>query len=573
MPWLSLLVFLPLIGAAVVGLLPRGKDKPAVHAGLAFGLVTFLISLGVLANFSANTFRFQLTEEIRWIEPLGIHYRVGVDGISIWLLVLTTLLSLLAMAYSHSEKNRPRLLIALLLVLESAMLGAFVSLDLVLFFTFFEMTLIPMFFLISIWGGPKRKEAASKFLVYTFAGSIFMLIGIMALGWQHFQVAKTFEFGIVELQEKVANGQLWANAIVAQGWVFWAFAIALLVKSPSFPVHTWVADTYGESPIIGPILSSVMVKLGTFGFLRLCLPLFPEASVSNSAILGGLAVVSILYGGILAAAQTDIRRMIGYSTLSHMGFVILGIFSLSYTGLVGANYQQLNHGIATAMMVLLVGYLFNRYKSTEFSVFGGVKAKLPILSALFLLAMLANVGLPGTNGFVGEFMALLGSFESGMAGVGGQTVILSAAATAGVILSAVYLLRGFQRIFYGEVNPDTPKDLTDLRPQEAAPAVVLGVLVILGGLAPSVFTNPTQASVQATRLMAIQNPGTRPAWSDPNHEIVTVAGPLVGSLVRVSRDAKAAPQPIAEGEVIAPAQLHVKPSNMATTTTMVGATE
>ncbi|RYG34313.1 NADH-quinone oxidoreductase subunit M, partial [bacterium] len=416
-PWLSLLTFLPLLGAILLALMPEDKPKAARGAAFGFSTLTLLGALAVLFQFKSGTFHYQFTEYAPWATSLGIAYRVGVDGLSIWMVVLTALLTPLAIASTGGITKRLKTMLALVLLLETAMIGAFVSLDLILFFTYFELTLLPMYFVISMWGGENRQRAASKFLLYTFAGSIFMLIGMAALAFRYFQTTGSVSFSVVAIQEAVANGGFWANALQAQGVAFWAFAIALLVKSPVFPFHTWIGEAYSEAPIAAPILSSVMVKLGAYGMLRFLLPLFPESAQANAPYIAGLAAISIIYGAAVAAVQPDMRRMMAYSTLSHMGFVVLGIFSLTHSGLMGAGLSMFAHGITAAMMLLLIGHLQQARGSTLFRDFGGLKARVPVFTTLFFIALIASVGLPTTNGFVGEFLSLMGAFEGGMSGV------------------------------------------------------------------------------------------------------------------------------------------------------------
>ena len=560
---LMILVLLPILGAIVLSLLPP-DNRLARMVGLGFTGVTFLASVGILAGFRTTTFHFQLEEKHPWVPSLGISLHLGVDGLSIWLLVLTTFLSLLSMAYVQYVNERTKAFIALILLLEAAMLGSFVSLDLIAFFTFFEATLIPMWLLINNWGGEKRNAAANKFLIYTFAGSMFMLIGMVVMAAQMHQVTGVTSFDIVDIQNQVAHGGFWVNGVGAETLVFWTFLVAFLVKSPSFPFHTWIADTYAEAPIVGPILSSAMVKLGSFGLLRFVLPLFPDAVQAQAPLLMGLAVVSILYGAIVAAVQTDMRRMLAYSSVSHMGFILFGIFSLSFTGLLGGAYQQVNHGIVTSALFLLVGFLFVRTGETKFSAFGGLKAQMPVFAALFLVAMLAGVGLPGTNGFVGEFLALLGGFESGYAGKFGLSIGFTIAAAGGVVLAAAYLLYMYQQVFYGPITNALNRRLRDLKTWEAVTVGVLVVVILWGGLYPSTFTKPMEASAQAARLMAIGPAGARPIWQDKSLEVdVNPTHPIVGALVRVSTQEGAdTTEPVA---IVAPPEIRFRAASSSDT--------
>jgi len=509
---LSVITFLPLLGALSMLLISEQKANSVKQIALLTSGLTFLISLGILFKFDSGTYAFQLVENQTWIQQLGIRYHLGVDGISLWLVLLTTFLSFIAIACSLKTDKRIRAFMACILMLETAMIGSFLSLDLILFFIFFELTLLPMWLMINIWGGQNRAHAANKFLIYTFAGSIFMLIGIVALGYLQFKTTGKLTFDIVVIQEQVAQGKLWANAIQAEPFVFWTFAVAFLVKTPAFPFHTWIPDTYAESPTAGPILSSVMVKMGTYGFLRFCLPLFPDTFSHQVPYLITLAVIGIVYGGVVAAVQPDIRRVMAYSSLSHMGFVLLGIFSLTRIGLLGGAYQQLNHGITASILFLLIGFLYQRRGSTLFKDFGGLKAQMPIFAALFLIAMLSSVGLPGTNGFVGELLAMFGAFQSAYAG--NFSLALVGIAVFGVVIAAVYMLYMFQRIFYGEITIEENKTLVDLKGPEIALAGILVVFILWGGLAPNTFTDRMAISLNAALKMSTAPAGQRPVWTD-----------------------------------------------------------
>jgi NADH-quinone oxidoreductase subunit M len=526
---LSLQVWLPFLGAV---LLLSGAKSPAATARtiayVASG-ATLLVSLLLLVKFNSQDFHFQMLERYRWIPSIGVRYELGVDGIAVWLVALTSLMSVVAVVMSRYVDRHIHAYMALILMLESFLHGAFLSLDLILFFTFFELTLFPLYFLITIWGGEGRRAAGVKFFVYTFCGSIFMLIGILAIGYR---VPGTSSFDIIAIQAAVAQGTLWGGNTTLETIVFWSFAFGLLIKTPCFPFHTWMADTYAESPTVVPVLSSVMVKLGTFGLLRFCLPLFPDVVQAQVPIIAGLAVAGILYGAVLAAVQTNFRRVIAYSSLSHMGFILLGIFSLTYSGMIGGAYQQINHGIVSGGLVLLLSYLWERRKSSELNQYGGLKAQMPIFATLFLILMLASVGLPGTNGFVGEFLSLLGSFEAASRSMYGLSWIYPGAAAFGVVLAAVYLLYMFQRLFYGPVTVDVNRRLRDLKPWEIGLAGVLVLISIWGGIAPSSFLKPMEASVDATRLMAVSPLGQRPLWSDPQHQIdLSDSSPNRGALV------------------------------------------
>ncbi|CAN5343041.1 NADH-quinone oxidoreductase subunit M [soil metagenome] len=511
---ISLITWLPLAGALLLALVPSSQAKLARGLAALVALATLVLGVIVLTKLDASSAYFQQKESMSWLPALGISYSLGVDGISIFLILLASLVSLVAIIYSRYVTNRTKLYLQLVLLLETAMIGAFVSLDLILFYTFFELSLVPMYFLISIWGGEKRSKAAAKFFIYTFAGSIFMLVGMITIAYLNFKATQVWTFNIVELQANVANGLIWLNDQAAEKMIFWAFTIAFLIKAPAFPFHTWVPDTYAESPVTGPMLSSVMVKMGTYGLLRFCLPFFPDVLPGAIPLLTALAVIGILYGALLATVQQDIRRMLAYSSISHMGFILLGIFSLNQIGVVGGAFQQINHGITATALFVLVGFLIERRGSSMFSDYGGLKAKMPLLATLFLISMLASVGLPGLNGFVGEFLAMLGAFQSGYTHAFGLSTAFVAFAAFGVVLSAGYLLYMFQRIFYGPITNPLNNNLSDLKRWEVGLVGGLIVLMFWGGLYPSTFTKPTEAAIANTIQMATNEPGSRPTWDD-----------------------------------------------------------
>jgi len=548
---ISLVTFLPLIGALLLLMVPDSFPKAIKVVALGITVVTFAASLFLFVQFDPATFHFQLVESKPWIEQLGISYHVGVDGISIWLVMLTTFLSIIATWFSFYVNERVKAYFVFMLLLETAMVGVFVSLDMILFYTFFEASLIPMFFLINIWGGTNRRYAAIKFFIYTFTGSIFMLIGMI---WMHQlmrQATGIATFDIVQLQTAVANGTLWANAIQAQAMIFWMFTIAFMVKCPMFPFHTWLPDAHVEAPTAGSvILAGVLLKMGTYGFLRFSLPLFPDVIKQQVPIIIGLSVVGIIYGALVAAVQPDLKKLVAYSSVSHMGFVVLGIFSLTLNGLAGGAMQQLNHGISTGALFLLIGLLYERRHTRMFKDFGGLKAQMPIYAALFLIVMLSSVGLPGTNGFVGEFLALLGGFEAARAGAYGLNVAWIVVAASGVILAAVYLLVMFMKVFYGPNTNPANLRLRDLKSWEIGMVGLLVVFIFWGGLMPNTFLQPMTASLQATRMMAINPVGQRPSWSSPHLEI-----DRRGNLVHLNR---------VDGQVlrvVAPADLHFTTPN------------
>ncbi|MCH7904980.1 MAG: NADH-quinone oxidoreductase subunit M [Armatimonadetes bacterium] len=550
---LTQVVFLPLVGALILLMIPNEFSKAIKIIGLLVALATFALSLVVIGRFQSGTYHFQMMESIPWIPQFGITYKLGVDGISVWLIVLSALLMVISAWFSMYVKNRVKLYFVCLMVLETAMLGVFTSLDLILFYTFFEAALIPMALLIAAWGGSNRQYAAIKFFLYTFSASIFMLVGIIVMAGLYKKATGSISFDLIAIQSAVANGSLWQGALQLQALIFWSFAIAFMVKCPMFPFHTWLPDAHTEAPTAGSIiLAGVLLKMGTYGFLRFCLPLFPDVVAAQAPILMWLAVAGIIYGAVVAAMQTDLKRLVAYSSVAHMGFVTLGIFSLTHTGMMGGSYQQLSHGISTGALFLLVGLLYERIHTRMFKDMGGLKTRMPIFAALFLLIMLSSVGLPGLNGFVGEFLALLGAFEAGMSGVFGYGIVLPIIAATGVVLAAVYLLWMFQKVFYGRVTNPVVQRLKDLKKWEIAMVGVLVFFAFWGGLYPGTFLKPMEKSIAATRHMALNPVGERPNWEDTSLEIDES-----GNFVKVApRSSKVSLEDYAVIRVIAPAGNH-----------------
>lgn len=545
--YLSLLTFTPLIGLIV--LLFINKDSVKAHRAVALltSLVTFGISLFLLKGVNTEDFHFQLLEQFDLAPSLGVSYLMGVDGLSMWLILLTTFLSVIAIWFSFYVDKRVKDYMICLLGLETAMIGVFTSLDLILFFVFFEATLIPMFLLINIWGGANRAYAAIKFFLYTAGASIFMLIGVIALAVLHMKAVGSPSFSLIDIQMQVATGKLWTGMFQAQVFIFWAFMLAFLVKCPAFPFHTWLPDAHVEAPTAGSvILAGVLLKMGTYGMLRFVLPLFPDVLPTQVPIIMVLAVVGIIYGAVVAAVQPDLKKLIAYSSVAHMGFVLLGIFSLNHTGIMGGAMQQLNHGISTGALFLLVGLLYERRHTRMFKDFGGLKEQMPIYAWLFLIVMLSSVGLPGTNGFIGEFAAMLGAFESAYNGQFGLNLGYAVVAGAGVILAAVYLLYMFMQVFYGpNKNPENQR-LKDLKRGEIVMVMLFVVFIFWGGLQPNTFLKPMESSVLAAREMALNPPDKRPAWKNPTHQINLIPGPTFGDLTSVRNNAR---RMVAEGNV------------------------
>lgn len=518
---LSLVTFAPAVGALFLAFFPQEGVKNIRWTALATTVVTFVLSLLVYSKFQGGSYHFQMVEQIPWIPQIGLSYKMGVDGISIWLVLLTTFLMIIATAFSFYVSERVKSYMIFLLILETAMLGVFLSLDLVLFYSFFEASLIPMYFLISIWGGARRQYAAAKFFIYTFAGSIFMLVGILMMHYLYGQATHgpgTFDYTLI--QDKVASGHFWMGAMQMQPLLFWSFALAFMVKCPMFPFHTWLPDAHVEAPTAGSvILAGVLLKMGTYGFLRFVLPLFPEAVKTQLIYIVVLAVIGIIYGAVVAAVQPDVKKLVAYSSVAHMGFVVIGIFSLTHEGLVGGAMQQLNHGISTGALFLLIGLLYERRHTRQFADFGGLKAQMPVFATLFLIVMLSSVGLPSLNGFVGEFLAMFGLFQASAAGAFNLSFGLAAVAGFGVVLAAVYLLVMFMKVFYGpNDNPDNQR-LKDIKPWEMAITGALVLFIFWGGIAPNSFLKPMEASLGAVRHMVLNPEAQRPSYENLEGEV------------------------------------------------------
>ena len=480
---LSIVIFLPLLGVIAIALL-RGLGANVIKwIALGIGLITFIISIGLYTGFDKAIVGFQtdsdLYQNLDWIPGIKASYHIGIDGISLWLVLLTTFLTPLCIlaAWNSVEKGLSGFMMSLL-ALETGMLGVFVSLDLLLFFVFWEAMLIPMYFLIGIWGGERRIYATIKFVLYTMAGSALMLVGILAL---YFQNGNSFD--LVQLLE--AEGQFdHANLL------FLAFFIAFAIKVPLFPFHTWLPDAHVEAPTVGSvILAGVLLKMGTYGIVRFCLPLFPQAAADATSWIVPLAVIGIIYGALVAMVQPDLKKLVAYSSVSHLGFVVLGLFSQSGTGIQGSVLQMINHGLSTGALFLLVGMIYERRHSRMIVDFGGLAKKMPVFATIFLIVTLSSIGLPGLNGFVGEFKILLGSFV-GDAFSKWYVVF----ATSGVILAAVYMLWMYQRVMFG--TPDsTNASLPDLNPRELAVLLPILLFIVWIGVYPNTFLKPMEQSV------------------------------------------------------------------------------
>jgi len=486
---LTILVFAPVAAAVLLALLPRAAVRAQKVLPLAVTTALFLVSLLLVRGFkSAPGMQFEAQRE--WLPSFGISYHVGIDGLSLWLVILTTFLTPLALLGSWSSiDRRVREFNIFMLLLEAGMLGVFVSLDLFLFYIFWEAMLIPMYFLIGIWGHERRIYAAVKFFLYTMAGSVLMLVAFLVV----YRAAGAHSFDIAALSQLPVDPKL-------QMWLFGAFALAFAIKVPMFPFHTWLPDAHVEAPTAGSVLlAGVLLKMGGYGFLRLAIPLFPKAAVAFAPWIGVLAVIGIVYGALVSLVQPDLKKLVAYSSVSHLGFVMLGVASLTTTATVGAVYQMLNHGISTGALFFMVGMLYDRRHTFAISEYGGLKTVMPWFSSLFLMVCFSSIAVPGFNGFVGEFLILMGSWRFSRA--------LTAVASLGVILAAAYILWMVQRVLYGEITVEKNRALRDLSRREFAVVVPLVVLALFMGVASPLFTRKIEPSVHS---LLLRTQGPRP---------------------------------------------------------------
>jgi NADH-quinone oxidoreductase subunit M len=512
---LSVLIFLPVAGAALL-LLLRADDHVWIRRlALAVALGEFAISLRLLSWFDSQASGYQLQELHDWIAQPLIHYHLGLDGISLFLVLLTTLLTPIAILASwKSIDRRVKGFFVCLLVLEAGVVGAFLSLDLFLFFLFWEVMLIPMYFLIGIWGHDRRIYAAVKFILYTMFGSILMLVGILWL----FNTTGTFDLPVI--QSLLQSGRVSFSPTVEM-LLFGSFFLAFAIKVPLFPLHTWLPDAHTEAPTAGSImLAGVLLKMGTYGMLRFCLPLFPAAARRLAPEIAVLAIIGIIYGALVAMVQTDLKRLIAYTSVSHLGFVVLGIFAMSPASLQGALYQMLSHGITTGALFLLVGMLYDRRHTHEISEFGGLATPMPVFAAFFLFVSFASAGLPMLNSFVGEFLILNGTFS--------QHAMWAVFGALGVILSSVYLLWAYQRTFFGPVTHEKNRTLPDANLREKSLLWVMAAFILFMGVASPLFTSRTENTVRQVLDQMDHGDATQPV----NAQIKLPDHPKTGARAR-----------------------------------------
>jgi len=484
-PILSYITFVPLIGVAILLFLNRERQELLRWVAIIAMLADFALSLVMFAWFDPTSSAMQLMENHVWVRDWGISYKIGIDGISLFLVLLTTLLGPIVILASWKDiTNRVKEFLICLLVLQTGMIGVFVALDLFLFYVFWEVMLIPMYLLIGVWGNPARKlYAAIKFVLYTMVGSLLMLVAILSLYVIAGQGSGAYTFDLLKLYE-------FPVPVYAQYWMFLAFFLAFAIKVPMFPFHTWLPDAHTEAPTVGSVvLAAVLLKMGTYGFIRFAIPLFPNAALDAAWWVGLLAVIGIIYGAWVAMVQLDVKRLVAFSSVSHLGFCMLGMFALTVQGLEGSIVQMINHGLSTGALFLIVGMIYERRHTRLIADFGGLSKVMPVFSVFFMIFTLSSVGLPGLNGFIGEFLILLGTFK-----VFPWYAVLAA---SGVIFAAVYMLWMFQRVMFGEVTNPKNRVLQDLSLREVFVLVPLVIFVVWIGVYPNTFLKPMEPSVKS----------------------------------------------------------------------------
>ncbi len=514
---LTILILFPVFGAAatLAHQLFWKQESQLKWVTLAFTIVNFLLSLILIVDkgtASVNGFFFE--KNIPWIKAINTNFHFGVDGLSLWLVILTTFIMPIAVLSTwHAVEKRRTAFYVFLLLLESAMIGVFVSLDLLVFYLFFEASLVPMFFLIGIWGGENRIYAAVKFFIFTALGSLLMLVAIIALYYAYANIpgglaAGTFDYVVILHAMKLGT----LNIAPATGTLlFLAFALAFAIKVPLFPFHTWLPDAHTEAPTAGSvILAAVLLKMGTYGLMRFNFTLFPEASRDFAPLFIVLAIIGIIYGALVAMVQPDVKRLVAYSSVAHMGFVILGMFSFTEWGMQGALYQMLNHGVSTGALFLLVGFLYERRHTRQISDFGGLANVMPIYATIFVITAMSSVGLPFLNGFVGEFLIMIGMWKSDVLTVTATVnwnYIATMLAGTGVIFAAVYLLWMIQRVFFGKVTNEKNRTLKDLSWREIGLIAPLVALMVFMGVYPKPFLATSESSIKAIQERVVHQAG------------------------------------------------------------------
>ncbi|MBC8018977.1 MAG: NADH-quinone oxidoreductase subunit M [Verrucomicrobia bacterium] len=523
---LSLTTFLPILGVLLLLFIPKDSKSVLRWVTVAVTMATFFVSLPIMLGFQPNA-EFQFTENVPWIAagPFVMRYNIGIDGISLWLVMLTTFIMPIAVLSTFTAvEEKVKEYMILLLLLETGMLGAFISLDMFLFYIFWEVMLIPMYFMIGIWGGKNRIYAAVKFFIYTMVGSLLMLVALIYLYFKGLEAGFT-NFGLVQLY----NLQL---PLDTQVWLFLAFALAFAIKVPMFPFHTWLPDAHTEAPTAGSlILAAILLKMGTYGYVRFAMPLFPEAAHKFAPLIATLAVIGIIYAALVAMMQEDVKKLVAYSSVAHLGFVMLGVFAFNVEGITGGMLQMINHGISTGALFLIVGFIYERRHTRLITDFGGLSKQMPIFATIFMIVTFSSIGLPGTNGFVGEFLILIGAFESELRW---WTII----ATSGVILSAVYMLWMFQRVMFGELDNPKNQKLLDLNAREIGIMVPLVIMIFVMGLYPKPFIDKMDpaikklvSQVRPVSMNVQKMPATMPGLPADHSGMETPAGSAIAPAV------------------------------------------
>ncbi|HBZ01123.1 MAG TPA: NADH-quinone oxidoreductase subunit M, partial [candidate division Zixibacteria bacterium] len=484
MPLLSWIVFLPLIGVLLVLFVNKNQHNALKWIALLVSIADFVLTIMLFTGFDGNNTGMQFRAgPMPWIRSLGVTFSLGVDGISLLLVVLTPFLTAIALASAwNAIRDKVKGFVITMLMLETGMLGVFCATDLFLFYLFWEAMLFPMYFLIGVWGGPRRIYAAIKFVLFTMFGSLLMLIGVIKLYLMTFPEpgGRTTDL-LTILNLQVPPG--------LQTWLFLVFALAFAIKVPLFPFHTWLPDAHVEAPTAGSIiLAGVLLKMGTYGFLRFCLPLFPQATIQYMPIISVLALIGITYGALVAMVQTDVKSLVAYSSVAHLGFVMLGMFALTMQGVSGSILQMINHGISTGALFLLVGMIYERRHTRLIADFGGLAHVMPVFTAIFIIVTLSSIGLPGTNGFVGEFLILLGTFKT--------NIPYAVIGTLGIVLAAVYMLWMVQRVFYGALDKDENRKLHDIDWRERLIAIPLLIMIFWIGIYPKTFLSKIEPTVK-----------------------------------------------------------------------------
>ena len=478
---LTVITFLPLVGIIAILFCRKENDRAIKMTALSTALLNFVFSLRIYFGFDAGTAEMQFSEKVPWIDGFGINYFVGIDGISLFLVLLTTFLTAICILASWNVTKRIKEYMISMLFLEIGMVGVFISLDLFLFYVFWEIMLIPMYLIIGIWGGPRRIYAAIKFFLFTMAGSVLMLVAILILVYLNFKVNNEITFDLMKLYQLDIP-------VNVQWWLFLAFGVAFAIKVPMFPFHTWLPDAHVEAPTAGSvILAGVLLKMGTYGFLRFCLPLFPYGSHQAASLVCTLAVIGIIYGALMALVQSDIKKLVAYSSVSHLGFIILGIFAFNMSGIKGGVIQMINHGLSTGSLFLMVGMIYDRRHTREISEYGGLSQQIPLYAAFFLIVTFSSMALPGLNGFVGEFLILVGAFK--------YSKVFAGIAVIGVMLGASYLLWTYQRMICNDLSNPENKKLSDLDMREIIIMVPMLLFIVWIGIYPKPFLSKMNSSV------------------------------------------------------------------------------